>query len=211
MTAPNPVHTRPYLAIGLAAAVVAFSACKTEPTNTTCVNERFNTRRPTDGKMLAFGLNPLTIQYHYIDVRSDTIEYTWDTTRLYYGFACLRFPTTDSVRIDPQGVFQFVIDGSNSAQMLSRFVTPDGIHNDSVIGYVFRGCEGDGGTYRVLPDSTISFTWRNGQEQGVFDALARHTLSGDSIRTAFSVGTAADSVRGSWRFSWGRAYCGEGF
>lgn len=211
MTAPTPVHPRPYLAIGLAAALVAVGACKTDSTNTACQNERYNIQRPTDGKMLAFALNPLTISYHYLDVRRDTTEYTWDTSRVYYGWACLRFQTTDSVRINPEGAFQFLLDGSNSAQMLRRLVTPEGTFNDSIIGYVFRGCEGDGGTYRVLPDSTISFTWQNGQAAGIFDATAAHTLSGDSIRTVFSLGTPADSVRGSWRLSWARAYCGEGY
>ena len=211
MTASTPVHARPYLAFGLAAVLVAAGACKTDPTNTECQNDRWNIRRPTDGKMLAFGLNPLTISYHYLDVRQDTIEYTWDTTRIYYGWACLRFQTTDSVRIKPEGTFQFLLDGSNAAQMLRRIVTSGGTINDSVIGYVFRGCEGDGGTYRVLPDSTISLSWRNGQQEGIFDARATHTLSGDSVRTVFSIGTPADSVSGSWRLSWGRAYCGEGF
>lgn len=211
MTVPTPVHARPYLAIGLAAACVAVGACKTDSTNTACQNERYNIQRPTDGKMLAFALNPLTISYHYLDVRRDTTEYTWDTSRVYYGWACLRFQTTDSVRINPEGAFQFLLDGSNSAQMLRRLVTPEGTFNDSIIGYVFRGCEGDGGTYRVLPDSTISFTWQNGQAAGIFDATAAHTLSGDSIRTVFSLGTPADSVRGSWRLSWARAYCGEGY
>jgi len=211
MTAPTPVHFRPYLAIGLAAALVAVGACKTETLNTACQNERFSIERPTDGKMLAFGLNTRTISYHYLDVRRDTIEYTWDTSRVYYGGACLRLQTTDSVRVNPEGTFQFLMSGSNSAQMLSRIVTSGVTINDSVIGYVFRGCEGDGGTYRVLPDSSISFTWRNGEAAGIFDARATHTLSGDSIRTAFSLGTPADSVRGSWRLSWGRAYCGEGF
>lgn len=211
MNAPTPIHLRPYLAIGLAAALGAVGACKTETTNTACQNERYNIQRPTDGKMLAFALNPLTISYHYLDVRRDTIEYTWDTTRRYYGGACLRFETTDSLRIKPEGTFQFLLDGSNSAQMLSRIVVEQTVLNDSVVGYVFRGCEGDGGTYSVLPDSTISLTWRNGQAAGIFDARAAHTLSGDSIRTVYNVGTPSDSVRGSWRLSWGRAYCGEGF
>ena len=211
MTAPVRAHTRPYLAVGIAAALLAAGACKTDPVNASCQNDRYDIHRPTDGKMLAYGLNPLTISYHYRDVRNDTIEYTWDTTRLYYGWACLRFQTTDSVHIDPQGSFQLLMGGSNSAMMLQRYASAAGVINDSIVGYVFRGCDGDGGTYSVLPDSTISFTWRNGQQEGIFDTRATHTLSGDSLRTALTIGAPTDPVQGAWRLSWGRTACGEGF
>ena len=201
----------PALAIGAAAALVVFGACKTDPMNTACQTDRFDVQRPTDGKMLAFRLNPSTIEYYYLQTRPDTTELQWDTSRDYYGVACLRFSTTDSVRIDSTGSFQIVMDGSNSSYMRRHFASAEQSFTDSVIGYVFRGCEGDGGTYRLLPDSTISFTWRNGRQEGFFSAAGVHQLVGDTIRTSWTVGTPADTIRGYWRRRGGRAGCGEGF
>lgn len=207
----TPSATRRF-AVGLAAALVlAAGACKTDTTNTACQNERYNIERPTDGPMLAYGINVNSIQYHYLSTRPDTVEFNWDTTKLYYGYACLRFQTTDSVHIDPTGTFQLVMDGSNSSMVNRRLVDVQGTIRDTVIGYVFRGCDGDGGTYRLLPDSSFSFTWRNGQQAGVFSSAARHQLSGDTIRTSLDVGTPADTIHGYWRIKWGRTSCGEGF
>jgi len=211
MTSPTMPRRPLRLALGLAAALVAFAACKTDPMNTECQNDRYDVERPTDGKMLAFLLNPQTIDYYYLATRPDTIEFRWDISRDYYGVACLRLQTTDSVRVDSTGNFQLVMDGSNSSFMSRRTVIQGQTIADSVVGYVFRGCEGDGGTYRVLPDSTISFSWRNGRQEGFFAAAGVHKLVGDTIRTSWTVGTPADSVHGWWRLRWGRASCGEGF
>jgi len=211
MTSPTTPRRPPRLALALAATLVAIAACKTDPMNTECQNDRYDVERPTDGKMLAFGLNPRTIDYYYLMTRPDTVELRWDTSRVYYGLACLRLQTTDSVRVDSSGAFQLVMDGSNSAYMNRHWVLQDQSINDSVIGYVFRGCEGDGGTYRVLPDSTISFSWRNGRQEGVFAAAGVHKLVGDTIRTSWTVGTVTDTIHGYWRLRWGRASCGEGF
>lgn len=209
MTTPSATRR---LAVGLAATLaLGAGACKTDTTNTACQNERYNVQRPTDGPMLAYGINVNTIQYHYLATRPDTVELTWDTTQLYYGWACLRFQTTDSLRIESAGTFQLVMDGTNSSVMRRRIANFETTISDSVVGYVFRGCEGDGGTYRLLPDSTLSFTWRNGQQAGIFSAAARHQLVGDTIRTSLDVGTPADTIHGYWRIRWGRAFCGEGF
>lgn len=209
MTTPSAARR---LAAGLAAALaLGAAACKTDTLNTACQNERYNIQRPTDGKMLAYGINVYNIQYHYLSTRPDTVELNWDTTKLYYGWACLRFQTTDSVRIDSSGTFQLVMDGSNSSMMQRRISSLETTVQDSVVGYVFRGCEGDGGTFRLQPDSTLSFTWRNGQQVGIFSPAARHQLVGDTIRTSLDVGTVADTIHGYWRIKWGRTYCGEGF
>ena len=209
MTTPSATRR---LAAGLAAALaLAAGACKSDTLNTACQNERYNIQRPTDGPMLAYGINVKSIQYHYLATRPDTMEMNWDTSSIYFGWACLRFHTTDSVRIDSSGAFQLVMDGSNSSLMRRRIVSQGPTVNDSVIGYVFRGCDGDGGTYRLMPDSTVSFTWRNGQQAGIFSSAARHQLSGDTIRTSLDVGTPADTVHGYWRIKWGRTSCGEGF
>lgn len=211
MTASVP-RAASRLSAGLVvASLLALGACKGEHLNTACQNDRFQLPRPTDGKMLAYVLNPLSIKYHYVSTRPDTVEYTWDTTQLYYGTACLRFATTDSVHIDNAGAFQLVLSGTNSELMRRRIASASGVITDSVVGYVFRGCDGDGGTYRLQVDSSLSFLWRNGQQEGVFGALALHVLHGDTVETSLNIGSASDTIRGSWRLKWGRGACGEGF
>ena len=162
--------------------------------------------------MLAFRLAPATIVYHYIDVRrGDTTEYTWNTTRDYYGLACLRFGTTDSVKIDPSGAFQLVLSGSNNSYMDRHMVLSGQVTDDSILGATFYGCEGDGGTYAVAADSTISYAWANGDEHWIFNPSATHLLHGDSVLSSFSQSAYGDSVRSTMKFAWVRAACGEGF
>lgn len=194
------------------------AACGTDrtATNPNCspsaVNHRFDIPRPTVGKMLAYRLAPQSIAYHYIDVRAgDTTEYTWNTARAYYGIACLRFATTDSVKIDPSGPFQLVLSGSNNAYMDRYLVASGNVTNDSILGNVFYGCEGDGGTYAVATDSSVSYSWANGDAHWIFNPSATHLLHGDSLISAFTQTAFADSVRSSMRFAWVRGECGEGF
>lgn len=206
-------------ALIVAAAFVGLSAaCGVDRTtnNPNCsasaVNHRFDIPRPTVGKMLAYRLMPATIAYHYIDVRGgDTTEYTWNTTRDYYGLACLRFATTDSVRIDPSGPFQLVLSGSNTSYMDRFLVAAGQTVNDSILGSVFYGCEGDGGTYAVAADSAVGYTWANGDAHWIFNPSATHRLHGDSLLSSFTQSAYADSVRSSMSFAWVRDACGEGF
>jgi len=211
MKAPSARRRRTYAALVFATVLAAVAAaCKDDNPTGQCYNQRFDISRPTNAKLLAYSLDPSSIEYHYLDVRTDTMELTWDTHSAYYGGACLRFQTTDSVRIDSSGIFQFFLTGSNGAYLRRRLVERDRITNDSVLGYVFRGCEGDGGRFRLLPDSTISFTWDNGEQARILDPSAVHRLEGDVIRSSVTQSANADSVRWSWRLSWRRAYCGEG-
>ena len=214
MTTPRAQRVRsPRAAPALAIASAVFAAACLDTTSNTsaCNNQRFDLERPTGTKMLAFAIAPKTISYHFLDVRRDTLEYTWDTSRVYYGGACLRFQTTDSVRIDSAGAFQLVMSGSNSSYMRQRIVSQGITLSDSVVGYVFAGCEGDGGTFRLRPDSTVALAWSNGQQERIFGPSAIHRLAGDTLWSSWAVSSNADSVRGSWRFGWRRAYCGEGF
>ena len=214
MITPRAQRIRsPRAALALAIALAAFAAACLDTTSDTsaCTNQRFDLERPTGTKMLAFAIAPKTISYHWIDVRRDTTEYTWDTSQVYYGGACLRFQTTDSVRIDSAGAFQLVMSGSNSTYVRHRVVSQGSTVSDSVVGYVFYGCEGDGGTFRLRPDSTVALAWSNGQQERIFGPAAIHRLAGDTLWSSLTLSSNADSVRGSWRFGWRRAYCGEGF
>jgi hypothetical protein len=214
MTTPRAQRIRsPRAALALAIALAVFAAaCKDTTSNSsTCNNQRFDLERPTGTKMLAFAIAPKTIVYHYLDIRRDTTELTWDTSQVYYGGACLRFQTTDSVRIDSAGAFQLVMSGSNSTYMRRRVVSQGNTVSDSVVGYVFFGCEGDGGTFRLRPDSTVTLAWTNGQQERIFGPAAIHRLAGDTLWSSLALSSNADSVRGNLRFGWRRAYCGEGF
>jgi hypothetical protein len=221
MNAPRARITRTLVVSAAAALAAGAAACKTETaSNEFCsasaVNHRFDIPRPTVGKMLAFGLAPKTITYHYLDVRRvdsghDTTEYTWDTTKTYYGLACLRFQTTDSVHVNPAGAFQLVLSGSNSAYIPRHAVTAAGTADDSIVASPFYGCEGDGGTYRLNADSSLTFSWANGDAHWIFNPGALHQLHGDTIWSSFTQSTAGDSVRSSMRLAWLRMACGEGF
>jgi len=207
---------RQHAMLALVAVLAAvLPACKKDqPLSPECENSRFDMWRPTDGKMLAFVLNPQTIQYQYRDVRRDTTDLSWDTTQAYYGVACLRFQTTDSVRIDSSGVFQFLMSGSNAGTVRRRVGPLDGspTWNDSMVGYFFYGCEGDGGNYRLHADSTISLSWSNGTQMRVFEPTAVHRLRGDTAIWSSAVQSAYnDSLHATWKVAWHRAYCGEGF
>jgi hypothetical protein len=206
-----PAATRASLArtaVLLALAATA-AACKKDPVSTECDNARSQINRPTDGKMLAFALNPQSLYYHYRERHpTDTLIIDWDTTQAYYGLACLRFRTTDSLHIDPTGPFQLVTSGSNAGTAWRQWHG----QTDSVVAYSIWGCAGDGGTYRLNADSTISFTWRNGQQYQFFGPQGIHKLVNDSlIRTISEESYRADSTHSSWRANWVRAYCGEGF
>ncbi len=183
------------------------TACKQDVlANSTCENDRFKVQRPTQGKMLAFMLQPQTISYHYREIQpTDTTLITWDSTALYYGVSCLRFSTTDSVRIDTAGVFQFLMAGSNAG---SVWRTYKGV-TDSINAYLFFGCEGDGGTYRIAGGNTIQYLWRNGEQYRLFGPAAVQTLVGDTIWTTAEESYRADSTHASWRAAWVRASCGE--
>ena len=193
----------------LLAAAFAAVGCKKDLASTECDNARSQINRPTDGKMIAFALDPQSIYYHYREMHpADTMFIDWDTSKIYYGIACLRFRTTDSVHIDPTGPFQFVTSGSNGGTAWRQWLG----QTDSVTAYAVWGCAGDGGTYRLNADSTISFTWSNGQQYKFFGPTGVHRLQGDSlIRTTAEESYRADSTHASWRVNWVRAYCGEGF
>ncbi len=212
-TAPSRRSGAPRLALA-AAVVLALSAAacaSTTTDNSGCPSHAGDVSRPTNGKMLAYVLHPQTIRYHFLDVRVDTVEYTWDTTQTYYGGACLRFQTTDSVHIKPAGVFQFLATGTNGAYMRRHLTGGGATTNDSVIGYVFSGCEGTGGTYSMAADSSVALTWTDGQQSLVLSPTGLQQLKGDTLWSSVTVSTHADSLRGTWRMAWLRAYCGEGF
>jgi hypothetical protein len=208
LAATRSILARAALPLALAVAVAA-AACKENPAGTECDNARTQLNRPTDGKMLAFALAPQSIYYHYREIQpADTTIIDWDTTQAYFGVACLRFRTTDSVRIDPAGPFQLITSGSNggTAWRQSHGQT------DSVVAYTIWGCAGDGGTYRLQSDSTISFTWSNGQQNRFFGPAGVHRLRGDSlIETTATESYRADSTHADWRVNWVRADCGEGY
>jgi hypothetical protein len=199
------------LLAGLAAACGVQRTAENSNCSPSAVNHRFDVPRPTVGKMLAYRLDPATIAYHYIDVRGgDTTEYTWNTSRDYYGLACLRFATTDSVVIDSSGAFQLVLSGSNAAYMDRHLVVGGTVYDDSIVGNVFYGCEGDGGTYQLAADSLISYAWANGDAHWIFNPAATHKLRGDSLFSSFTQSAYGDSVRSTMQFAWVRAACGEG-
>ena len=211
MTTSAATRSTPARAALLLALVVAAAAtaCKKDTLSGECYNARTQINRPTDGKMLAFGLAPQSIYYHYREVNpADTIIIDWDTTQGYYGYACLRFRTTDSTHIDPSGPFQLITAGSNGGYAWRQWQG----RRDSVIAYAIWGCAGDGGTYRLQSDSTISFTWSNGQQNRFFGPAGVHRLRGDSlIQTTAAESYRADSTHADWRVNWVRAYCGEGY
>jgi len=198
-------------ALGLAAACAALAAaCKEGTGANQCFNDRFDTFRADGTRLLAFALMPKTISYHSLDVRRDTIEQTWDTIPKYWGGACLRFQSSDSVRIDSAGVFQFFMSGDNVGTIWQRTVARDQVWNDSLGGQIFTGCDGDGGRFRLRPDSTILLDWGNGVQARIFDAAAVHKLAGDTLWSTLAVRAYGDSARATWRAGWIRAYCGEG-
>ena len=208
-TWPATRSTRTHAALELALAVAATAAaCKQDPAGTECDNARTQINRPTDGKMLAFGLVPQSIYYHYREIHpTDTMIIDWDTSQVYFGLACLRFRTTDSVHIDQTGPFQLVTSGSNAGTAWRQWHG----QTDSVTAYSIWGCAGDGGTYRLNADSSISFTWSNGQQYKFFGPTGVHLLRGDSlIQTTSEESYRADSTHATWRVNWVRAYCGEG-
>jgi hypothetical protein len=206
--APRSSFARSALFLALAA-TLAGAACKKDPVGTECDNARTQINRPTDGKMIAFALVPQSIYYHYREMNpADTMIIDWDTSQIYYGLACLRFRTTDSLRIDSAGPFQFVTSGSNAATAWRQWHG----QTDSVVAYAIWGCAGDGGTYRLHADSSISFAWSNGQQYKFFGPTGVHRLFNDTmIRTTSEESYRADSTHASWRVNWVRAYCGEGF
>jgi hypothetical protein len=206
--ATHSSHARAALVLALAAAALA-TACKTDTANGPCDNARTQLNRPTDGKMLAFGLRPQSIYYHYREIHpTDTLILDWDTSKVYFGVACLRFRTTDSVHIDPAGPFQLITSGDNAAWAVRHYLG----QTDSAIAYTIWGCAGDGGTYRLNADSSISLSWANGQAYKFFGPTGVHRLLADSlIRTTSEESYRADSTHASWRVDWVRAYCGEGF
>ncbi len=216
MRSPTSAH-RPGTLAALAA-VGWLAACGIDRTasNPACSasanNLRFELNRTRVGKMLTFQIDPTSLIYHYIDVRSgDTTQYdwTWNPNRGYYGTACLRFSTTDSLHIDSTGTFQFFMSGTNSGYMDRRVVGPGVSITDSVVGNVFYGCEGDGGTYRLNADSSITYTWANGDLHWMFNPSALHKLRADTIASSFAQSAYADSVRSSMRFNWVRNSCGS--
>lgn len=178
-------------------------------------NQRFDLTRPRVGKMLTFRIDPTSLVYHYIDARQgDTTQYdwTWNPDRGYFGTACLRFATTDSVRIDTTGAFQLGLTGTNTGWMDRRLVSAGQTVNDSIVGSVFFGCEGDGGTFHVAADSSLTYVWANGDAHWIFNPLALHRLQGDTISSSFTQSAYGDSVRSSMRFDWvraGRLECGD--
>jgi len=194
--------------VGLAAACHVDQALNNPSCSGSANNHRFDAPRPAVGKMLEYVISPNTISYHYLDTRQgDTTLYTWNTSRAYYGVACLRFATTDSVRIDSTGVFQFLISGPNSALMDRHFVGGGQTVDDSVIGSVFYGCEGDGGSYHLAADSTVTYTWANGDAHWIFNPTALHKLHSDSLFSSLTQSAYGDSVRSDLRFAWVRAAC----
>lgn len=206
---PRSTLARAALLLALAVAAAA-TACKRDTiTNSQCLNDRAQVNRPTDGKMIAFGLNPLSIYYHYREIHpTDTLFVDWDTSQTYYGLACLRFRTTDSVHIDSAGPFQLVTSGDNAAKAWQRWLG----RTDSVTAGTIWGCSGDGGTYRLNADSTISFAWNNGQQYRFFGPTGIHRLLNDTvIHTTSEESARADSTHATWRLNWVRRYCGEGF
>ena len=225
MTVPSRRPAVPFLALGAAATltIVAAACAATSPAeDPTCPSHSTDGFRQTDGKMLAFGIAPKTIQYHFIDVRRDaevsgvdTFKVDWDTTQVYPGVACLRFQTTDSVHINASGRFQFIVSGTNGAyaRQHRHFYGTNSAVDDSVVTYVFKsGCDGTGGTYVRNADSTIALTWSDGTSSLTLSSSAIHQLVADTlIWSSVAVSTHADSLRGSWRFAWRRMYCGEGF
>lgn len=202
------ILARAALPLALAVAVSA-AACKMDVIPAECANARTQINRPTDGKMLAFMLQPRSIYNHYREIHpADTLIRDWDTSLAYSGLACLRFRTTDSVHIDPTGPFQFITSGSNVGTSWQQWHG----QTDSVGVSTIAGCAGDGGTYRLHADSTISLTWSNGQQAWFFSPEGVHRLLGDSlIRTTAELSSRADSTHASWRVNWVRAFCGEGF
>lgn len=206
--ATSSTLARAALLLALTAAA-AVAACKNDVAGTECDNARAQVNRPTDGKMLAFALVPQSIYFHYREMQpADTMIVDWDTTKEYWGLACLRFRTTDSVHIDPTGPFQLVTSGSNAGTAWQQWHG----QTDSVDAYTIWGCAGDGGTYRLNADSSISFTWSNGQQYKFFGPMGVHRLQSDSvIQTTAEESYRADSTHASWRVNWVRAYCGEGF
>jgi len=207
-TATRSLLARAALPVALAVAVAA-AGCKNDAIAPECQNARTQIDRPADGKMLAFMLQPRSIYNRYLEIHpADTMIRDWDTTMAYYGLACLRFRTTDSVHINPTGSFQFVTSGSNAG---TAWQTWHG-QTDSVGVSSIPPCSGDGGTYRLNADSTISLTWSNGQQSWFFGPAGVHRLLSDSlIQTTAELSSRADSTRASWRLNWERAYCGEGF
>jgi len=201
---PRPVRAGFILALVLGALA---AGCKHDVLgNAACENDRFDLYRPTQGKMLAFVLQQPTIRYHYREIQpTDTTLLTWDSSAAYYGGACLRFQTTDSVQIASSGAFQFLMSGSNAGTVWRTY---KGV-TDSVSAYLFFGCEGDGGTYSVSADHTIQYQWSNGQQYRLFGPVAVHTLVGDTIWVTSEESYRADSTHASWRAAWVRGYCGE--
>jgi hypothetical protein len=92
-----------------------------------------------------------------------------------------------------------------------HLVVPSQVINDSILGSIFYGCEGDGGTYVVAADSTVSYSWANGDAHWIFNPAAAHRLHGDSLLSSFTQSAYGDSVRSTMSFAWVRAGCGEGF
>lgn len=201
---PRSVHRT--LVVALAAGVFG-AACKQDTIiNSACENNRFDMFRPTQGKMLAFLLQPQTISYQYREVQpQDTTRLLWDSSQIYYGVACLRFQTRDSVRIDTAGVFQFLMAGSNAGTVWQTYRG----QTDSLSASLFFGCEGDGGTYRVASNNTVQYSWRNGEQYRLFGPAAVHTLVGDTIWVTAEESYRADSTHASWRAAWVRGSCGE--
>lgn len=215
MTIPfarRPGTPRLALATVVALAALAAACASTTPANDpTCPSHVSDYRRPSDGRMVGYALFPKTIQYHFLDVRVDTVEYTWDTSQVYAGLACLRFQGSDSAHINPSGTFQLLLSGSNAAYMRRHLTGGGASVNDSVIGYVFSGCEGTGGTYRMQSDSSLALTWMDGQQSPVLGSTGLQQLKGDTIWSSVTVSTHADSLHGSWRFAWVRGYCQLGY
>lgn len=183
------------------------AACKQDAiVNSSCENHRLDVFRPTQGKMLAYLLNPQTISYHYREIQpQDTTTILWDSSKAYLGVSCLRFQTKDSVRIDTTGVFQFVMSGPNSGIVWRTFRGA----TDSLNASLFFGCEGDGGTFRVASDNTVQYSWSNGEQFRLFGPTAVHTLVGDTIWVTAEESYRADSTHASWRAAWVRGACGE--
>ena len=95
------------------------------------------------------------------------------------------------MHIDSAGPFQLVTSGSNAGTAWRHWHG----QTDSVAAYAIWGCAGDGGTYRLNADSTISFTWSNGQQYQFFGPSGIHRLLNDTlIQTTSEESYRADST-----------------
>ena len=168
-----------------------------------CVTSHVTGPNIPDGSIV-YKIAPLTIQYHYVDVRAvngGDYELFWLPLAGFTGVNCLGLLPHSAV--DTNGTFVFAWAGPNTGSIQRRIGTTIDTVEGKFRTSAPRGPEqGTHGTFAVDATGRLTLLWADGTPSEYFDPSAVIRLSGDTISSSFSVHLFADSLQYSWQVSW---------